>query len=434
MFGARFLSEESLNPEVHKQFIAEKLRSLESWRMPWQELDVTLGLKNVFSLRNLNLVSPERADDFLRNCGFDLARDDHARAFDQVYGEAVFFIRHTLFTEAERHSLKLPHELQNLLDPRLLFIFSSNRTPRKRYLRLWSCMVLKVMYAIMNLEFSGKLKDLEFARDQIFGRIKNLLTVTSDGLRTLQHKDQKVKLSRLEWKEAKTRNSILLKLLHKPDSIVDEVFDFMGVRFVVDTPTDIPRLLKILIASDILVPHQVLGMRTRNSILNAKKAQRLLEFSTELLSTNVISAKEFEEMCERIPWCYDNFDELPPKPTNFFSSNHYRALQITVRHLVRSPNPAFTVLESFLRELAHYRGVERDVHQISSVIPCEISRFFPVEIQVMDLSAYDSSQFGPASHEQYKASQLAAVRDRVLGGLLTFNENKMKSQDAPYGN
>ena len=39
------------------------------------------------------------------------------------------------------------------------------------------------------------------------------------------------------------------------------------------------------------------------------------------------------------------------------------------------------------------------------------------------------AKFGPASHEQYKANQLKAVRERVLGNLLSFNEEKMTAQD-----
>jgi hypothetical protein len=47
----------------------------------------------------------------------------------------------------------------------------------------------------------------------------------------------------------------------------------------------------------------------------------------------------------------------------------------------------------------------------------------------MDQESYQLAKFGPASHEQYKAQQLKAVRDRILCNLLSFNEEKLSTQE-----
>ena len=404
--------------------------------MPWQEFEVTLGLRNLLALRSLNVPTPERAQALLKNCGFDIARPDHCRAFEQIFGEALFLIRHVLFTDAERARFVVPSELLQLDDPRRLLCLASQRTPRRRYVRLWACSILKVMNAVSNLEYSGKLRDIDEARKQIFGRIKRLLHTDSahgSNFVAARHAGLDVRLHLVDLKEAKTRTSIALKLLHKPDSIVDEVFDYLGVRFVVPTQTEVPRLLRLLIEADIVIPYQVIGLRTRNNLINVKKAQRLLNFSSDLLSMGTLDPQEFNEMASRIPWSYSSSDEPTRKGAhghNAHSSSYYRSVQLTVRHLVRTPNPAYLVLDSLSNQLRHYRGMEHEEDPLlAGMIPQEFARYFPIEIQIMDASSYDLSKFGPASHEQYKASQLKVVREKVLGGLLFLTEDKLATQD-----
>jgi uncharacterized protein (TIGR04552 family) len=409
------------------QAAALKLKMSDRWRMPWQEFEVCLGVKNAFGLRNLNIHTHDRAGDFLKVCGFDVSRSDHLKGFEQFFLEALFFIRHTLLDEEESLKFKVPAEILQLDDPRKLLVMASNRNPRRRYVRLWACALLKVVYAIANVEYSGRLRDLEFARDHILGRIRSLLFYEGNEI-VLRFRDEKVRLRAVDWKEAKSRTSIVLKLLHKPDSIVDEVSDYLGVRFVAPTEADVAAILKMLIEADVIIPHQVVGLRTRNSLFNYAKARKLLEISQDLFSMGSVSPEEFEEMCSRIPWSFGSNEEVP-KRFNAFSSSLYRSLQLTVRHLVRTPNPAWVVVDSLSRQIRHYRGIERDDPYLSELVPPEISRYFPVEIQIMDSSSYDLSKFGPASHEQYKASQLKAVRERVLGSMLYMTEYKMATQE-----
>ena len=66
---------------------------------------------------------------------------------------------------------------------------------------------------------------------------------------------------------------------------------------------------------------------------------------------------------------------------------------------------------------------------MESVIPEQFANYFPIEIQIMDIESYELAKFGPASHEQYKSNQLKAVRERVLGSLIRFDEEKHFSQE-----
>lgn len=407
----------------------------ELWALPWQEMEVTLGRKSALSLRSLNVGNADRASTFFRGCGFDLANPSHQRDLEQLFGEAVFFIRHNLLSEEERKRFVLPGELASLDDVRRLLILSSVRTPRRRYVRLWACSILKVMQAIANLEFSGKLRELHLARDHIFSRIRALLMEDRKGL-CARHGSLSVRLKAVDWKDAKTRASIILKLLHKPEAIVDEVFDYLGVRFVVHSECDVALLMRLLIESDIIIPHQVIGMRTRNSLFNLDEAKELLALSRDLLSTGTVTREEFADMCARVPWGVAPGDagKLAAKGgsrwQNAFSSSEYRAVQLTVRHLVRTPNPAYLVLDSLAGELRHYRGTDRDTDPLlQGLVPPELTRYFPIEIQIMDESSYDISKFGPASHERYKHLQWLSVRERVLGSLLKVSKEKLATQE-----
>jgi uncharacterized protein (TIGR04562 family) len=398
------------------------------WNIPWQEFEVILGIKNSFSQRNLNFITEPQAEIFLKNCGFDLTNQMHLKQFEQFFGEAVFFIRHILFTHQEREKFLVPNPLLHLTNPCDLLVYASSYHPRKRYLRLWCCAILKVMYSISNLQYSGRLHIIDDAREQIFKRIRNIIHQKNNESLECKFKNAIISLNKVEWKEAKTRTSIVLKLLHKPDSIVDEVFDYLGVRFVVQNSNEIPLLLKLLIESDIIIPHQVVSIRTRNSLLNIKHPKKIFSFLKELNSCGSLSDKEFEEMCKNIVWSGQSGDETP-KRANSFTSQHYRSLQFTVRHLVRTPNPAFLVLESMTNQLRRYTGILRQEPWMESVIPQYFAHYFPIEIQMMDQESYEMAKFGPASHEQYKANQLKAVRERVLANLLAFNDEKLTSQE-----
>ncbi len=406
----------------------ERRTSIEEyWAMPWADFEVMLGVRNPLLLRTFNFSNRDRATAFLLSCGFDVSEASHHKAFEQFYCEALFHIRHALMTFEERQRFPVPARLLHLSEPSDLFVMASDRNPRRRYQRLWACTIIKVFFAIANLEFSDKLRDIDSARDQIFGKIRSLLRQEDDGSFSISWSGISIKLHAIDWKEAKTRQSIILKLLHKPESAVDEVFDYLGVRFVVRQPSDLPLLLKILVMSDIVIPASVLAVRTRNTLFNWKRAKHSCDILYSLSSMDRLEPEEMEAMVHNVSWTMGTHDEIP-KAKNLFTSAEYRSLQLTVRHLVRIPNPARKIVDSLVGQLRHYRGIEAEENTLMDLVPTEIAKYFPIEIQVMDASAYDVSRFGAASHEQYKAAQIKVVRDRVLGSLLHFSEDKLSTQ------
>jgi uncharacterized protein (TIGR04562 family) len=223
---------------------------------------------------------------------------------------------------------------------------------------------------------------------------------------------------------------VLLKLLHKPEAMAEEVFDYLGVRFIVSETQDIAKLLRVLMETDIIIPHQVLNLRSRNALINLSGAQRQLSLAYDLLQTGTATPEEFIDMCNKVDWDLFQGESKRGSRQNVHSSSKYKSIQLTVRHLVRTPNPAFLVLSSLAGQLRHARGLEpEDDPLLMGLIPEENARFFPLEIQIFDRRSHEVAQFGPASHEQYKSNQLQTVRKKVLGSLLHFDETRLQTQD-----
>ena len=79
-------------------------------------------------------------------------------------------------------------------------------------------------------------------------------------------------------------------------------------------------------------------------------------------------------------------------------------------------------------QLENYQQGIRSNHLLETLVPEENIRFYPLEIQIMDLKSYEDSKFGPSSHEKYKANQLEAARRRILGPLLALDPLILASQ------
>ena len=56
----------------------------------------------------------------------------------------------------------------------------------------------------------------------------------------------RIDLAAFETKPKKSRDSILLKLLHKPENVAEDIFDQVGIRFVTPTLLDSLSVIQFL--------------------------------------------------------------------------------------------------------------------------------------------------------------------------------------------
>ena len=78
----------------------------------------------------------------------------------------------------------------------------------------------------------------------------------------------RVNLVEFQAKPKKTRDSTLMKLLHKPESVAEEVFDRIGIRFVTQSRTDAVRVIHFLEQSNVIVAENIKPSRSRNTLVD----------------------------------------------------------------------------------------------------------------------------------------------------------------------
>jgi uncharacterized protein (TIGR04562 family) len=171
----------------------------------------------------------------------------------------------------------------------------------------------------------------------------------------------------------------------------------------------------------------VITPRSRNTLIDIVKGKQILRLAKDLANYGELTAAEYLESRSHVDWTPDHRRGSTDR-NNRFSSQQYRSLQLTVRHLVRLKNPAHRVLTALSMQLEHYQTGGRSNHLLETLVPEENVRFFPLEVQIMDLASYEDSKFGPSSHERYKANQLEAARRKILSPLLNIHPSILATQ------
>ncbi len=390
----------------------------QDWLMPWNEIAHCLGELSLFETKGLCLKNLEECHRFLVSHGYDISIKEQKKSLEVLFLKSLQFLRHVILNAEERLALDVPMELITMEDPRKVLLLSCSSEPRKIYKKRWSCAILKVAFTLHSVENDPNYRAIGEARELIFQKLKKRLFPVRDSQGyVFRHQDSQVHLHQVIWKELKTKESIALKFLHKSDVLSEGVFDYIGVRFVVAQASDALRLLKLLIDTQIVLPHLVITSRTRNTLLNFNRSKRFIEMIQELHAIGTLSSLELENYLSKVPWQFSTH-ELLGKGNNAHSSNHYRSLQITVKQAVRTANPAHMALKSVLNQLSIFKSTGSQDPWLLQTVPEELFQQFPLEIQILDQKSFDAASDGAASHFEYKQSQLQTVRARVVGDLL----------------
>ena len=240
------------------------------------------------------------------------------------------------------------------------------------------------------------------------------------------HGEHRVPLERMEWKAQKSRESVLLKLLHKRANVAETIYDMIGIRIVSERQCDVMQIVKMLYRSHVVSFPNAIPSRSRNSIMDQDVFRVKLDHIRGEALTGVITAEQMEKSLHEL---------LVPPPVEEKENQHsgveYRAIQLTCRQLIRTPRP-LTILrknmEKAAAEFTEENPVSTFLHETAQVLK-NIARisgdeefaFFPFEIQVMDKAAWEINSTGKASHGRYKKSQVRAARRRILNEILPLS-------------
>lgn len=404
---------------------------LQKYMFDWEILDVVVGGKSALDTKNFlgPMSSIEQVNQFLKGYGLD--PNDHVTKAELFgnFQEALQFIKRYFLKEGnpEGLDLKLPNSLLMISDISQLFLMATDDHPGKREDKLWAEIILKVMHTIVHADKDLRSNYFNIVQTQIFDRFyKYIFRGDDDKLYMgIKGSDNVVQLVDFETKSKKTRESVIIKLLHKAENVAEELFDRVGVRFVTQSRFDTLRVIRFLVEKNIVIPHNNKPSRAINTMIDLHRFKEAHQRVIKMALRNNLSEERFVAAMEReIQECNLQGET---SDRNKFTSKSYQSIQFTCRQLIEYKNP---FLQEFneLRRIAKKLDLEdnelarRVLNMDISLVARDIRFFYPYEIQVVDTIAFQENSQGDASHQEYKRQQVQSAMKRIFKAMIEYKK------------
>ncbi len=339
---------------------------------PWRSTSVKTALegRSFIDAKRIHIHSEQEAEDYLACYGFDLHDPTDLAELQMLRKEAIEFIQDELLEEGE----SIPQALIDESDVRQYLLSASGRG--QNALMPWSGAILRVLHTLTHSH--SYLNDLyhDAIREQIFGRFDGHISRQENAC-YLGH----IKLVDIEFRSAKSRRSVAMKLLHKAENVAADIFDWIGIRFITEYRADVLDVLAYLREKHIFTYANLKPSRSRNTLIDLEWINQCL--NKGMAVEDIRQAMQLKD--------YPSAEKQPMH--NQFSGMSYHSVQITYRQRIKIAQPNGQKLYFF----------------------------FPFELQMMDRDSYLKTREGMASHREYKKRQKAAVRKRVLPFLATHS-------------
>jgi uncharacterized protein (TIGR04562 family) len=409
----------------------ERPSYLSKYLFDWELIEAMLNgrsaIDSKFFVSQVNNV--EQANSFLRGYGLD---PNDLVSKSELFGnfqEALQFIRRYFLKEGNEDGLdlKMPSHIYRITDINELFFMATQggKTLDEIENKLWAEVILKVMHTILHVDKDLRSNYFSEIQKQVFDRFYKYIFREKEKLFLgIKGIEGSVPLIDFETKSKKTRDSVIIKLLHKAENVAEELFDTIGIRFITETRFDTIRVVKFLIENTIVIPHNIKPSRSVNTLVDLGSLKKKHKNLIKMALRNKLSEERFVQAMERE--CIDcSIVNQKISERNMHSSKNYQAVQFTGRHLINYKNP---FLQDFneVRKLAKDLG--EDQNDLSkkvlsldiSLIARDIRFFYPYEVQVVDKDCNKSNTEGEASHLEYKRSQQISSMKRVFAPLIKF--------------
>ena len=220
------------------------------YQFRWETFDIVVrGRSAIDAAEGFQMRTLDDAGRFALSYGYDLENPiENAEVFGN-FQEALRFIRKNFLRPENPDGLRVevPRRIAELTDVRELFLMASMSYPSQNadtpgmLLRDMACSVLKVMHTIAHIDKDMRIPYFAECQKQIFDRFYRVIHRDDEGRLFLGDKaddPERIDLAAFETKPKKSRDSILLKLLHKPENVAEDIFDQVGIRFVTPTLLD----------------------------------------------------------------------------------------------------------------------------------------------------------------------------------------------------
>lgn len=377
----------------------------------WETMESFVDGVSPIDLSYFPISTMAEAEDFLLHYGVDFSDEEDRAEVQKVLGESIEYLHRVLCPapSPSDRTLTLPVELTEIGSLPQLLLVASGDGP----LQPWACAVLRVMHTINHANHAVRAPYYAQVKQQILGRFHKHLHQDEQGRYWLGHGPDSVLLVHYSYREEKSRESLILKLLHKPDNVAQSVFDRIGLKLVVDRPLDALLVLRYFRRHNLTIFANVTPGRSRNSLLSIRKFRQTFSELREDGASLEQALRELRKL--------DFTSQEGPTgtaPVNPHSGPGFRSIQFTCRQLIRIRNPIYHTLTE-LAEQPGQAAAQHSMLELARVSQEKVLRFFfPYEVQVMDKESYERSQSGDTSHAAYRMRQLRSARTRVLARLL----------------
>jgi len=384
------------------------------------------GQSSIDNASGLHIRNSEEARHFIHAYGYNLDNPIEKAELQGNFREALNFIRkHFLQPDnPEGFKLEIPRKIMDMDDVSSLLLMASNHFPGQtsgtqgNLLRNWACAILKVMHTVAHVDKDLRSPYFTDIQVQILDRFYKVIHRNDAGQLFLgdSHGPNHISLVAFETKPKKSRDSIVMKLLHKPENVAEDIFDRVGIRFITHTPLDSLRVVKFLRDKMLVIPANIKPSRSRNTLVDVSHFKQQLSTLLEQVEKGEITEEVFRKQLEDAA--------RPPQGStvNPHTSKDYRSIQFTCRQLIKLRNPLFDQvreLKTLAKSNPALSEVGKNLEKLDlAQVQKEIRFFYPFEVQVFDKVAAEENERGRSAHGSYKKSQAQTAMRRVMNSLV----------------
>ncbi len=405
--------------------MAERPGYLSDYAFNWETFDVVCSGKSSLDATNYltELYEKQQVTEFLNGYGFNITDPVESAELFGIFQEALQFVKRYFLIEGNPDGLemKVPNYLYTITNISELFLAATGHSNQKlsKEETLWAGVVLKVMHTILHTDKDLRYRYFSTIQQQIFDRFYKFIHRDEENRLFLRNDTgMSIPLYDFQTKAKKTRDSIVIKLLHKQENVAEELFDRIGMRIITYNKLDALRVIKFLHRNHVIMINNIKPSRSQNTLVDLpklkKKIQTLYKETIRETYTEEVFYQKLNSLIE---------DCSPEKlhHENRHSLEEYRAIHFTGRQLIKYRNP-FMASFNEVRKLA-LKDRENPVAQAlmnldTSAISRDVRFFYPFEVQLTDYESHLKNTQGEASHDEYKRSQLRSAMKRIFRPIL----------------
>ena len=406
---------------------------LADYAFNWEAFDVVCSGRSSLDAKNYltELYDKTQVTNFLAGYGFNITDPVENAELFGIFQEALQFIKRYFLIEGnpEGLDLKVPNYLYSITNISELFLSATGNSNFKLKTEesLWAGVILKVMHTILHADKDLRARYFSTVQQQIFDRFYKFILRDDENRLFLRNEGgTSIPLYDFQTKAKKTRDSIIIKLLHKQENVAEELFDRIGVRIITYNKLDALRVIKFLHKNYVIMINNIKPSRSQNTLVDLKYLRKHVFGLYKLTMRNNISEDEFYQRLNNLI-AESNPQKTPHQDKNIHSSEEYRAIHFTGRQLIKYRNPFMSSFNEVRKQAL--KDKENPLSQAilsldTSAISRDVRFFYPFEVQITDYESHLKSTQGEASHNEYKQSQLRSAMKRIFKPILELKASR----------